>query len=278
MLDRLLPQNMARILAQYDNITELRVRVNTNLIVYNSSGVAITTRYIVSVKDIEHILMVASAGSLYSVTDMLNKGYLIYDNGIRIGIVGEGVIEEGKLISVKNITFMTIRVPKEIEVNLNELKLTDKPLSTLIISPPGAGKTTLLRAITRYYSDKGKNILLIDERYELASVKGGKPVLNVGKFTDVISGIPKSIAYEIAVRTMRPDIISTDEVYDKREAESLVEAAYCGIKIFATVHASSIEDVKRRNAVSPIIDVVEQVIVLSNTPRAGTIIDTEVLR
>ena len=269
---------MARILAQYDNITELRVRVNTNLIVYNSSGVAITTRYIVSVKDIEHILMVASAGSLYSVTDMLNKGYLIYDNGIRIGIVGEGVIEEGKLISVKNITFMTIRVPKEIEVNLNELKLTDKPLSTLIISPPGAGKTTLLRAITRYYSDKGKNILLIDERYELASVKGGKPVLNVGKFTDVISGIPKSIAYEIAVRTMRPDIISTDEVYDKREAESLVEAAYCGIKIFATVHASSIEDVKRRNAVSPIIDVVEQVIVLSNTPRAGTIIDTEVLR
>jgi stage III sporulation protein AA len=212
MIDRLLPRQMADSITDKNSVSELRIRADSNLVIRDCFGKNIIGGYIVKNDDIEKILLNASNGSLYAVNDMLNKGYLIYDGGIRIGITGEGVIEDDKLIGVKNIRFLTVRIPREIKVDINRLSPPEKPLNTLIVSPPGAGKTTLLRALTRYYSELGNNVLLIDERYELAAVKNGKPSLNVGRNTDVISGIPKKIAYEIGVRTMRPDIISTDEI------------------------------------------------------------------
>ena len=207
MLRTLLPQPMAESISNISNVTELRIRADTNLIIFNCYGTATTGRYTVRATDIEQILLTASNGSLYSVNDMLNKGYLIYDGGIRIGVMGEGVIEEGKLIGIKNIRYLTVRVPKEINIDINKLSLPKSPINTIILSPPGAGKTTLLRALTRHYSESGANVMLIDERFELAAVKNGIPALNVGKNTDIMSGVPKSIAYEIGVRTMRPDII-----------------------------------------------------------------------
>lgn len=277
MLDKLLPKNMAETIANINNVTELRIRADTNLVVCNRMGIAITTKYIVLREDIEYILMIASGGSLYTVNDMLNKGFLIYEGGIRIGVVGEGVIEEGKLIGLKNIRYLTVRIPKEINIDINILNPSKKPKNTLIISPPGGGKTTLLRALTKYYSELGNNVLLIDERYEIAAAKDGKPVLNIGRNTDVISGVPKSIAYEIAVRTMRPDIISTDELYERVEADALLEAAYCGIKILATAHAAKSNEISKRKAISEILDITEQIITLTNYPVAGTIEKVEVI-
>lgn len=277
MLDRLLPKHILAYLSNINNITELRVRANNNLIYYNTYGIATVSRYIVTTNDIDNILLTASNNSLYSVNDMLNKGFLIYDNGIRIGVIGEGVIEDDKLLGMKNIRYLTIRIPKEINIDISKLSLRKKPQNTLIISPPGAGKTTLLRAITKHYSDLGRNVLLIDERYELAAVKNGKPALKVGCNTDVLSGVSKSIAYEIAIRTMRPDIISTDELYESIEANALLEAAYCGIKVFVTAHAKNLKEFKLRKQVSKIIDITEQVITLTDYPSVGTIENIEVI-
>ncbi len=120
-------------------------------------------------------------------------------------------------------------------------------------------------------------MLLIDERYELAAVKNGQTNLNVGINTDIVSGVPKALAYEIAVRTMRPEIISTDELYEESEAFALSEAAHCGVKVFMTAHASNLRDFKLRRNMRSVLDVAERVIILDSSPEPGTIIKSEAI-
>lgn len=278
MLNKLLPKSIFELITNPIEITEIRLRLGQNVVFYNLKGIIKTKNHKVTKSDIESILSSASNGSLYAVSDMLNKGYLIFEKGIRIGALGEGVLEQNKLISVKNICCLTIRIPHEISVMSSLSNISDSPKNTLIISPPGAGKTTLLRAMTKYYSNLKFNTLLIDERYELSATYKGKSTLDVGKFTDIISGVPKSIAYELGVRTMRPDLICTDELYDRAEVEALKEAVYGGIKTIATAHAKSIEDVKNRQSINGVLDIIEQVITLSNYPYIGTVENIEDLK
>jgi stage III sporulation protein AA len=269
---------MALRIGDIRNISELRIRLNSKLVAYYRMKRPEIIDYTVTREDIEHIIMTASNNSLYTVNDMLIKGFLVYDGGIRIGVTGDGVTESDNIIALKHINYLTVRVPREIDVDISGVPTPEQPLNTIIISPPGAGKTTLLRALTKYYSNKGNNVLLIDERYELAAAKNGMPALNVGVNTDVMSGVPKRKAYEIGIRTMRPDIISTDELYIKEEADALIEAAHCGIKVFVTAHAKDKEDFNNRKDVSAVMGIIEQVITLTDMPEAGTVRDVEVLR
>lgn len=276
MIDKLLPAHISCRIKKIDTICEIRVRSGSKVVIYDRTNTMILIDYIVKESDIDYILTIASKGSLYTVNEMINKGFLIYDNGIRIGVMGEGVVEKDKLINIKNIRYLNIRIPKEIDIDLSKLALPDTPKNTLIISPPGAGKTTLLRALTKRYSNRGYNMLLVDERYEIASVKDGEPMLSVGSNTDIISGVSKILAYETAIRSMRPDVIVSDEIYSKAETDALIEASYCGIKMFATVHAPNIDYIANRTQVKDIVEVSEMIITLSTRPLLGTIANIEV--
>ena len=57
----------------------------------------------------------------------------------------------------------------------------------------------------------------------------------------------------------------------------MIEAAYTGIKVFATVHAKNKDELGRRKAVSSILDIAEQIITLTDRPKAGTIENIEVV-
>ncbi len=275
MIYKILPDKITCLIRGFGSITEIRMRVGSKLIYYDNEGHHIICNYIVKSKDIEQILQAVSDNSLYTVNDMLTDGYIVYLAGIRIGVIGECVIENEKVISVKYINSLNIRIPSEISINTDIIHLSEKPKNTLIISPPGAGKTTLLRAITRHYSDKEYNTLLIDERYELAGATYGKAVLDVGNHTDILSGTPKKIAYTMAIRSMKPDVISTDEIISIEETNSIIDAVYSGVKIFATVHAENQEELRQRKSVCKLLDIAEYIITLSTYPKVGTIISEE---
>jgi stage III sporulation protein SpoIIIAA len=123
MIDKLLTPQIADIIKNKSSVSELRIRAGRNVVYYTTEGRGTVCKYIATRKDIEDILLNASGGSLYTVNDMLNKGFIMYEGGVRIGLTGEGVTEKGELIGIKNVCYLTVRIPREIELNTEKLLL-----------------------------------------------------------------------------------------------------------------------------------------------------------
>lgn len=281
-LKRLLPLEIYECVVKMraEFLTELRLRVGKPLMIFdgsnwrkvlNQSG---TGSYLCYKDDLIYILGVASGHSVYAVNDELIKGYLTYNGGIRIGVCGEGVLEGRELTAIKNFSSMTVRVPHQIfgcADSVIDIVNSDNFKNTLIVSPPSAGKTTMLREIARLTSISGKNVLVIDERFELTAPVNGVMTLDVGNSTDVICGVPKIIAYENTIRAMSPDVIITDEIYTKAEADSLLQAIRAGVKVAASIHADSVEALDK-GGFQDLISAMQVLIVLSKKPKAGTVL------
>jgi len=103
------------------------------------------------------------------------------------------------------------------------------------------GKTTLLRDLSRIIGNSIPimNVLLVDERSEIASCVNGKPQLDVGVNTDVISNCSKAYGFEKAIRAMRPDVIITDELFGDKDFFAVENAVRSGVKVIASAHSDS---------------------------------------
>lgn len=102
------------------------------------------------------------------------------------------------------------------------------------MSAPGLGKTTLLRDVARILSQKTmKNILICDERGEIA-------VGDLGATCDILRYADKATAFEVGIRTMRPDIIITDEI-SAHDCLAIQKAMYAGVCVIASAHFGNIE-------------------------------------
>lgn len=266
--------------APESEITEVRLRVGRQLFcatakkrtaVFLPSGAP----YVVTGEELDGVLARASDFSMYAVNDQLCRGYLSR-RGVRIGVAGEGVVEQGRLMTLKNVRYMVLRVPHEI------VGVSDKIMSavnaggyvknTLVISPPCGGKTTMLRDMARSIS-LNYNTLLIDERYELAAAENGVPTLDVGD-CEVVSGIVKSAAYENCVRAMSPDVIVTDEIFRREEVESVLDIIRGGVKVFASAHAVKITDLEKSPVFAPLVGAFDVIVTLSTNP-VGKVLDVK---
>lgn len=178
--------------------------------------------------------------SVYSVEEQLKQGFITAKGGVRIGLAGEFVFENGRPISLRNVTSLCVRIPHEIYGSGNivyESCMSDRIRSILISSAPGLGKTTILRDLSRIISEKTKlNILICDERGEIS-------IGNVGKTCDVIKFADKKTAFETGIRTLRPDVIITDELSGD-DCLYIEKAFFAGIKILASAHFSAMSYIK----------------------------------
>ena len=278
-LSEILPDEIAYHLSGIAGITEIRLRRDRP--VYYSTGQAFLPlteksgyrQVRADRSDIEYVIGKVSGQSFYAVNDTLIKGYLFYKGGIRIGATGEGVEKEGRLTTLKSISGLTIRVPHEIKGAADEIMpliIKDGEFrNTLIISPPAGGKTTMLRDIARQAS-KGRNLLIIDERYELSAFCDGQPLLDVGETTDVIAGVGKKAAFENSVRAMNPDVIITDEIYTEEDCDYITEAVRTGVSVAASVHGKDLNYMKN-SKICKILNLFKVKVVMSKTPSAGTV-------
>ena len=274
------------------NITEIRLRTKCKVIIICGKN-EIVLSCIITPKAILDILRNVSKNSIYAIQNDINNGFVVIRGGHRIGISGEVVYVDEKIKNIKNICSLNIRVARQIygcaDSILPKIISGNTFLNTLIVSPPGCGKTTLIRDIIRQISNgipslnfTGKNVALIDERGEIASVYEGVASLDVGIRTDIMSNVNKANGMKMMIRSMAPDVIATDEIGKKEDISAIKEAILSGVKVIFTMHGDSIKSIIKNENIRELLNlnIFSKIILLSSGKIPGIIekvYDTEKL-
>ena len=257
----LLPQRWEKIALHLEDdrkamVEELRLRVGQPMTVLLTEGEILLDggRERVEQSELEQLVDQVTEYSRYAAATMA-QGFITAQGGFRVGLGGTAVIEQGRCISLCDISSACVRIARENTGVSNDL--IDKiapggmPESTLVIAPPGVGKTTVLRDMIRNLSNGTERIppqrvSIADERQELAAVFHGKPQLDIGCHTDVLSGCPQAEGMMMMLRCANPQIIAVDEITAQEDVKAMETVSRCGVKLLATVHGADVEDIREK--------------------------------
>ena len=183
---------------------EIRLRVNKPVSVSCADGVFYLTKngglsisrdgdnLLCTPQELENTLHKICDYSVYARQGEINRGFVTLSGGHRAGLCGTAVIENGKIVNVRQITSINIRIAREHKNCANQiLSRLNACEGLLICGAPCSGKTTLLRDIARQIS-AAKKVILIDERGELAGKSGGGFQNDIG-MCDVFDGYPNRL-------------------------------------------------------------------------------------
>lgn len=272
-----------------EQVTEVRLRVNQPLLLVLSTNDVVCGRpvYYCTREDLARTMQLISKNSLYAFEQELKLGFLTIAGGHRVGLAGQAIVEGGEVKALKNISFMNIRLAREIKGCADILMPyliggMKQVYSSLVISPPRCGKTTMIRDVVRQISSgtseplfKGAQVGVVDERSEIAACQQGVPTVDIGQRVDVLDGCPKAAGMLMLIRSMSPQVIVVDEVGREKDVLAIKEALHAGVSVIATVHAKDIEDVCQRPFIGELVQegFFERYIVLGNCPQPGTVLE-----
>ena len=250
---RLLPEDLrraARDSGLLEHAEEIRLRIGREAGILAEGGErGLMPGRRVTAGDMSRVLEAATQASAYSAVDKLRRGFITVQGGVRVGVCGTAVTENGRITALREPSSAAIRLPREVkgcaEGVVKALGGLDGS-SVVLISPPGGGKTTLLRELVRLCSENGCRVALADERGEVAGVWQGVPQLDVGGHTDVLTGGNKAETAMLLLRSMNPQMLAMDEITAPEDITACETAANCGVHILATVHGGSISDLRTR--------------------------------
>lgn len=255
-------------------ITEIRLRCEKPILVMESEKEWFLNKYGEYTKHIsEAALMKADmlkrivqhicSYSRYAFEEEIKQGFITVSGGHRVGLTGQVVTENsGGIRTIKHINGLNIRVSHQKKgVGQKILPYLYREgifRSTLIVSPPGCGKTTLLRDLIRYVSNgneyaAGQTVGVVDERSEIAGAYLGQPQNDMGIRTDVLDTCPKVCGMMLLLRAMSPKVIAIDELGSLEEMAVVGTVSNCGVKILATMHGESLEDLRRREGMDTLL-------------------------
>ena len=265
----LLPPHLRRPVERLDGtsqarVEELRLRAGRPLTLVCPEGERTVPGAEAPVRsmDLSLVLEIATQASAHTALERVRNGFFTVRGGHRIGICGSGVVRDGEVRNLRQLSSLAIRVAREVPglsaAVLDRLWSGGVLQSTLLLSPPGGGKTTLLRDLIRAVSDgEGGPALRVgvaDERGELAAMYQGEPQFSIGRQTDVLDGCPKGPALLMLLRGMNPQVLAADEITAPEDAAALEMAANCGVSLLCTAHAGSLEELKARPLYRRLLD------------------------
>lgn len=233
------------------DLQELRLRINTTPELVKK-GYSEWLHRTVTKEDLAFCINVATKYSPWT-SSSITEGFVTAPGGHRIGICGDCFYDRTILKNINNISSICIRVAREYPGLASTIY--NRKGSILIIGRPGSGKTTFLRDLIRGISDRGDGaIVVLDERREVFPIMDGKALFEQGKRTDVLSGCKKSAALEMVLRTMSPTTIALDEITSQEDCEALMNGAWCGVRLIATAHAGSRNELYARPVYKPLLE------------------------
>lgn len=277
----------------FDRLQEIRLRVMGPLmVVYDNKECLIGQggqlvaesgkAYVVTEREIQETMTYISNYSLYAYEDEIRQGFITIQGGHRIGVAGKIILEQGKIRSIKYISFINLRLAHQVkgcaDRVLPYIYKNDQLCHTLIVSPPGCGKTTILRDIIRQISDghdehEGCNVGVVDERSEIAACYMGVPQNDVGMRTDIMDCCPKAEGMLMMLRSMAPRVIAVDEIGSREDLEAIEYVINCGCRLLATVHGNSIDDLRIRPVLRRLVEekIFERYVVLNDHGKIGNV-------
>ena len=215
-----------RIPAEIENrVTDIHISVNKPVTLYTYND-KYETSISYSSKDINDLFLKINDYSLYRQSTNIKNGYIILNSKYRCGICGTAVYKNNELVTIKNISSINIRVPRNVKGAADEVVKSCKAkllYGVLLVGEPSSGKTTVLKDLVTQLGDY--RVALLDERNELYC----------GQKCDVISGINKKEGISRLMRTMSPEIIVCDEL-DSGDTSAIECAVSSGVCVIASAH------------------------------------------
>ncbi len=284
---------LGKLQIDFNNLQEIRLRMNSPLLViYDNKEYFITEEakivnapsqgIQITKNEIRETMEYISNYSLYAFEEEIKQGFITISGGHRIGLAGKIIVEDDGIKGMKHISFINIRLAHQVKGCADPVlpfivnEKANGIFHTLLISPPRCGKTTMLRDIIRQLSDgsqqlKGMSIGVVDERSEIGACYMGIPQNDLGIRTDILDCCPKARGMMMLIRSMSPQIIAVDEISSKQDLEAIDHVIGCGCKLIATVHGSSIEDIRNKPILGELVQkkLFERYVILSNTTRIG---------
>lgn len=287
-------QILNRVSADFDEVQEIRLRAaGPLLILYRNEEFYVTENgalskdqtnaYIASKRELGETMEYMSNHSLYAFEEEMKQGFITIQGGHRIGIAGKTILDENGIKTMKYISFINVRLSHQIKgcalpVLPYIYEEREEICHTLIISPPRCGKTTLLRDLIRQVSNgssqyPGITVGVVDERSEIGACYQGVPQNELGIRTDILDCCPKAKGMMMLIRTMSPRVIAVDEIGSREDLEAMEYVMNCGCKLIATVHGSSIDDIRQKPVLRKLVEerVFERYIILGSHGKIGNI-------
>lgn len=245
-----------------NDIEEIRFRIGRPIEI-TANRKTVFLPYSLSREEAEQIMEKLSNHSFYTLDEELRRGYITINGGHRVGLAGRVILDSGKVKGIREVSSFNIRIARE-KIGVAEKYihyLFDSAWHhTMIIGPPQSGKTTFLRDLARIISTGVKQhnippykVGIVDERSEIAGSVNGVPQLTFGPRIDVLDACPKAEGMMMMIRSMSPDVLVVDEIGRKEDTEAILEAVHAGVRLMMTTHGESLEEIKQRPSLQPIV-------------------------
>ena len=248
-LENNLPSALSYLLKESEEPEELRLCLGAPVVLVTLKG----KRYspvICTQALLDDTIAKLTEYSFYSHAETAKEGYLSLPNGIRVGICGRAICQNGKIEAVRDFSFLSVRIPKMVK-NIAlplfcKLKEGDFQEGALLYSLPRVGKTTVLKDLIRLLSGSGISLAVIDERGELS--QGLSPI-----DAAIYRYYPKAEAITMAIKTASPQLLILDEISSK-ECNAILTAVACGVPVIATTHGRDEREILCRIGLDALFD------------------------
>lgn len=198
-------------------------------------------------QQLEECFYTLCGGSVHAHQAELACGYLTLSNGCRVGVGGQYLRHPEQGVVLQKVSSLNLRVARQRRLGLPVQlcrALQGHFTGLLLVGEPDSGKTTLLRGIAYYLASRGVGVAVLDERKELFP-EGCAPA-EKGLALDVLSGLDKGTALQMALRTLAPRVILLDELGSMEEVRALEQGFFSGVDFVASLHACTLEEAARR--------------------------------